>query len=82
MVLTPLKVKKDENLFFFSDDLKDIFCRRKKNSLEKLEKFHKFGQYYEYFSSFGGQKGVLPLWKKTFSADLHELGHEKIEIKS
>ena len=26
----PLNVKKDQNLFFFSDDLKDIFCRRKK----------------------------------------------------
>ena len=57
----PLKVKKDQNLFFFSDDLKDIFCRRKKNSLEKLEKFHKLGQYYEYFPSFGGQRGVPPL---------------------
>ena len=55
------KVKKDQNLFFLSDDRRDIFCRRKKNSLEKLEKFHKFGQYYEYFPSFGGQRGVPPL---------------------
>ena len=78
----PLKVEKDQNLFFFSDDLKDIFCRRKKNSLEKLEKFHKFGQYYWYFSSFGGQKGIPPPYeKKNFSADLHELRHGKIKIK-
>ena len=55
---------KGEQLFF-SDDLKDIFCRRRKKSLEKLAKFRKFGQYYEFFSSFGGQqKGLLPpLWK-------------------
>ena len=40
------------------------------------------GQYYEYFPSFGGQKGVLPPYeKKNFSADLHDLGHEKIKIK-
>ena len=45
-------------------------------SLEKLEKFHKLGQYYEYFPSFGGQNRVPP-YKKKFSADLHELGHEK-----
>ena len=70
-----------QNLFFFFDDLKDIFGRRKKNSHEKLEKFHKFGQYYEYFPSFGGQKGVPPHMKKNFSADLHELGHEKIKIE-
>ena len=33
------------------------------------------------FQGLCGQKGVPPLWKKIFSADLHELGHEKIEIK-
>ena len=36
-----------------------------------------FGQYYRYFSSFGGQKGVPPLWKKIFFAYLHELAHVK-----
>ena len=51
--------------------------RLKKNPLKKLEKFHKLGQYYEYFPSFGGQKVVPPYEKKIFSADLHELGHEK-----
>ena len=65
--------------FFFSDDLKDIFCRRKKNSLEKLEKFHKFGQYYEYFPNFGGQKGVPPYEKKKFFANLQEVEHVKIK---
>ena len=59
----------------------NMFSAEEKKSLEKLEKFHKLGQYYEYFPSFGGQKGVPPLWKKNFSADLHELGHEKIKIK-
>ena len=46
-----------------------------------MKNVHKFGQYYEYFSSFGGQKGVPPPMKKIFSADVHELGHEKIKIK-
>ena len=58
-----------------------IFSAEEKKSLEKLEKFHKLGQYYEYFPSFGGQKVVPPYEKKIFSADLHELGHEKIKIK-
>ena len=65
----PLKVKIDQNLFFFSDNLKDIFCRRKKNFLEKLEKFHKLGQYYEYFPSFVGQK-VVPPYEKKFSLQI------------
>ena len=58
-----------------------IFSAEEKKSLEKLEKFHKFCQYYEYFLSFGGQKGIPPPMKKNFSADLLELGHEKIKIK-
>ena len=61
---------KGEQLFF-SDDLKDIFCRRRKNSLEKLAKFRKFGQYYEFFSSFGGQqKGLPPPPLKNFSLQI------------
>ena len=56
-------------------------AEEKKNPLTKLEKFYKLGQYYEYFPSFGGQKVVPPYEKKIFSADLHELGHEKIKIK-
>ena len=53
-----------------------------KNLWKKIEKYCTFGHYHEDYPSSTGQKGVPPPYeKKFFSADLDELGHEKIKIK-
>ena len=62
--LPPLKVKKDENLFFFSDDLKDIFCIRNKNFLENLKNSTNLVNIMNTFQVLVVRRGYYPYEKK------------------
>ena len=63
------------------DDWKDIFCRRKKIPWKNLKNSTNWVNIMNIFQVLVVRRWYPPMKKKIFSADLHELGHEKIKIK-
>ena len=77
----PKKLRKTK-IYFFSMLTQQIFSAgEEKNLWKKLKNTAHLVTIMKIIQVLQVRRGYPPIWKKFFSADLDELGHEKIKIK-